>query len=220
MRDHANQVEDPPTYVVTALAAMAPQVINDRHRQLMFLPLAHIWARLVQVVCITNGVTIYYSTGIPQLADELSMVRPTWIFSVPRVFEKIYNSAKQKADSEGKGRIFDRAARVAIDYSVGLDSGGPNLWTRLQHALFDRLVFARLRAAFGGELKYAFSGGAPLGIRLGHFFRERAYRFSKDTDSPRPPQEQPRTYLTCCVSVPSESRSLAHPSRSQTTARS
>ena len=103
------------------LEAMAPQVFNGTQRQLMFLPLAHIWARLVEVACVTTGVTVYYSSGVPQLVEELSLARPTWIFSVPRVFEKIYNAAKQKADSEGKGRIFDRASDVAIRYSTDLD---------------------------------------------------------------------------------------------------
>ena len=153
------------------LEAMAPQVFNDSQRQLMFLPLAHIWARLVEVACISTGVTIYYSSGVPQLVEELSIAKPTWMFSVPRVFEKIYNAAKQKADSEGKGRIFDRSVEVAIQYSTSLDSGGPGVWTRTQHAVFDRLVYAKLRARFGSDLKYAFSGGAPLGVRLGHFFR-------------------------------------------------
>ncbi|MEN8233623.1 MAG: long-chain fatty acid--CoA ligase [Actinomycetota bacterium] len=153
------------------LEVMAPQVINARQRQLMFLPLAHVWARLVEVACVSSGVTIYYSTGIPQLMEEMAIVKPTWVFSVPRVFEKIYNAAKQKADSEGKGRVFDRAVRVAIDYSTTLDSTGPGPWTRLQHALFDRLVYAKLRAVLGGEAEYAFSGGAPLGVRLAHFFR-------------------------------------------------
>lgn len=153
------------------LEAMAPQVFNDSQRQLMFLPLAHIWARLVEVACISTGVTIYYSSGVPQLVEELSIAKPTWMFSVPRVFEKIYNAAKQKADSEGKGRIFDRSVDVAIQYSTSLDAGGPGVWTRIQHAVFDRLVYAKLRARFGSDLKYAFSGGAPLGTRLGHFFR-------------------------------------------------
>ena len=153
------------------LEAMAPQVFNDSQRQLMFLPLAHIWARLVEVACISTGVTIYYSSGVPRLVEELSIAKPTWMFSVPRVFEKIYNAAKQKADSEGKGRIFDRSVEIAIQYSTSLDSGGPGVWTRIQHAVFDRLVYAKLRARFGSDLKYAFSGGAPLGTRLGHFFR-------------------------------------------------
>jgi long-chain acyl-CoA synthetase len=153
------------------LIAMAPEVMNDSQRQLMFLPLAHVWARLVEVACMSSGVTIYYATGIPQLTEELAMVKPTWIFSVPRVFEKIYNAAKQRADSDGKGAIFDRAVTVAVEYSKGLDTGHRNLWNRIQYRVFDRLVYARLRSVFGGELTYAFSGGAPLGARLGHFFR-------------------------------------------------
>jgi long-chain acyl-CoA synthetase len=153
------------------LIAMAPEVMNDSQRQLMFLPLAHVWARLVEVACVSSGVTIYYSTGIPQLTEELAMAKPTWIFSVPRVFEKIYNAAKQRADGDGKGAIFDRAVTVAIEYSEGIDTGHRTLWNRIQYPIFDRLVYARLRTVFGGELKYAFSGGAPLGERLGHFFR-------------------------------------------------
>jgi long-chain acyl-CoA synthetase len=93
------------------------------------------------------------------------------VFSVPRVFEKIYNGARQKAQADGKGAIFDRAANVAVDYSKGLQNGGPGLSTKLQHALFDRLVYGKLRALFGGQMDYAVSGGAPLGARLGHFFR-------------------------------------------------
>jgi long-chain acyl-CoA synthetase len=112
-----------------------------------------------------------FSTGIPQLTEELAMFKPTWVFSVPRVFEKIYNGAKQKAHADGKGAIFDRAANVAVDYSKGLQDGGPGLATKLQHALFDRLVYSKLRALFGGQMEHAISGGAPLGARLGHFFR-------------------------------------------------
>jgi long-chain acyl-CoA synthetase len=153
------------------MITMAPEVMNDSQRQLMFLPLAHVWARLVEVACVSTGVTIYYSTGIPQLTDELTMVKPTWIFSVPRVFEKIYNAAKQRADTDGKGSIFDRAVNVAVAYSKGLDTGRRSLWNRIQYTVFDRLVYGKLRTVFGGELKYAFSGGAPLGERLGHFFR-------------------------------------------------
>lgn len=153
------------------LIAMAPEVMNDSQRQLMFLPLAHVWARLVEVACVSSGVTIYYSTGIPQLTEELAMAKPTWIFSVPRVFEKIYNAAKQKADGDGKGAIFDRAVTVAVEYSKSIDTGHRTLWNRIQYQVFDRLVYARLRSVFGGELRYAFSGGAPLGERLGHFFR-------------------------------------------------
>jgi long-chain acyl-CoA synthetase len=147
------------------------ELVSPPNRQLMFLPLAHIFARLVQVTCVSGGVTMAFSTGIPQLTEELAMFKPTWVFSVPRVFEKIYNGAKQKAHADGKGAIFDRAANVAVDYSKGLQDGGPGLATKLQHALFDRLVYSKLRALFGGQMEHAISGGAPLGARLGHFFR-------------------------------------------------
>ena len=141
------------------------------NRTLMFLPLAHIFARAVQSVCVSNGVKLGFSTGIPQLLEELAMFKPTWVFSVPRVFEKIYNGAKQKADTEGKGKIFDRAASVAIAYSQGIERGKIGFGTKILHGLFDKLVYGKLRAAFGGDVTYAVSGGAPLGERLGHFFR-------------------------------------------------
>jgi long-chain acyl-CoA synthetase len=141
------------------------------NRTLMFLPLAHIFARAVQSVCVSNGVKLGFSTGIPQLLEELAMFKPTWVFSVPRVFEKIYNGAKQKADAEGKGKIFDRAASVAIAYSQGIERGKIGFGTKALHGLFDKLVYSKLRAAFGGDVTYAVSGGAPLGERLGHFFR-------------------------------------------------
>ncbi len=99
------------------------------------------------------------------------MVQPTWIFSVPRVFEKVYNGARAKAAADGKGSIFDRAASVAISYSQGVERGKVSIGTKVQHALFDRLVYHKLRGALGGKATAAISGGAPLGARLGHFFR-------------------------------------------------
>jgi long-chain acyl-CoA synthetase len=117
---------------------------------LMFLPLAHSFARIVQVGSITNGSRIAYSSGIPHLMEELQMVRPTWLFSVPRVFEKVYNGAAQKAHDEGKGRIFDLAARVAADYSRQQEAGRVKPGTRVAHAVFDRLVYRKLRDALGG----------------------------------------------------------------------
>lgn len=146
-------------------------LFTDDNRTLFFLPLAHIFARLAQAACVSSGVLIAYSSGIPNLLEELPMVKPTWVFSVPRVFEKIYNGAKAKADGDGKGAIFDRASAVAIAYSQGIDRGKTSLGTRLQHGLFDRLVYGKLRDVFGGDIKYAISGGAPLGARLGHYFR-------------------------------------------------
>jgi long-chain acyl-CoA synthetase len=146
-------------------------LMEPTNSTLMFLPLAHIFARAVQSACVSNGVRLGFSTGIPQLLEELAMFKPTWVFSVPRVFEKIYNGAKQKADTEGKGRVFDKAAGVAIAYSQGIERGKIGMGTKLLHGVFDKLVYGKLRAAFGGEVTYAVSGGAPLGERLGHFFR-------------------------------------------------
>ncbi len=158
-------------WTVRQVEAVLGELTGRDQRQLMFLPLAHIFARLVQVVCVSAGVKIGYSTGIPNLTEELAIFKPTWVFSVPRVFEKIYNAAKLKADDEGKGKIFDLAAGVAIAYSKGLQAGKVPLAVKAQHALFDKLVYGKLRAVFGGEMRYAISGGAALGARLGHFFR-------------------------------------------------
>ena len=159
-------------FVWTALQTevVTKDVINANSSTLMFLPLAHIFARVAQVVSIERGSKIAFSTGVPQLMEELQMVRPTWMFSVPRVFEKIYNSAKQKADSDGKGRIFDLAAKTAINYSTEEQSGKVSLPTRIAHSVFDRLVYSKLRDVFGGQATHAISGGAPLGERLGHFY--------------------------------------------------
>jgi long-chain acyl-CoA synthetase len=156
---------------VENLEGSVAELMTSSNSTLMFLPLAHIFARAVQSICVANGVTIYYSSGIPNLLEELPMTKPTWVFSVPRVFEKIYNGAKAKADADGKGAIFDRAAATAIAYSQGIERGKVGFAVKAQHALFDKLVYGKLRAVFGGDVKYAISGGAALGARLGHFFR-------------------------------------------------
>jgi long-chain acyl-CoA synthetase len=155
---------------VRQVIAAAPELFASGMATYQFLPLAHVLARVVQVVGVTGGVKIAYTTGTENLIEELAIVKPDYIVSVPRVFEKIYNGAKQKADSEGKGRIFDLAARTAIDYSRRLEDHVP-LKTRVLHSIFDRLVYGKLRHVTGGNLQYAVSGGAPLGERLGHFFR-------------------------------------------------
>ncbi|AZG43926.1 AMP-dependent synthetase/ligase [Gordonia insulae] len=138
---------------------------------LLFLPLAHVFARVVAVGCVENGVILGHTSDIPNLIEDLGKFNPNYVLSVPRVFEKVYNSAKQKAHDGGKGAIFDRAADTAIEYSKALESGGAGLGLKLKHALFDRLVYGKLRAALGGQCEGAISGGAPLGARLGHFFR-------------------------------------------------
>ncbi|HQR27160.1 MAG TPA: AMP-dependent synthetase/ligase [Nocardioides sp.] len=138
---------------------------------LLFLPLAHVFARIIQVGCVKRAIRMGHSADIPNLTTDLQAFRPTFVLGVPRVFEKIFNTASQKATAEGKGRIFDRAAHVAIAWSRGLDRGRPSLAVRAQHAVFRRLVYRKLLDAVGGRCVYAISGGAPLGDRLGHFYR-------------------------------------------------
>jgi long-chain acyl-CoA synthetase len=139
---------------------------------LLFLPLAHVFARIIEVGCIEGGIVLGHCGDLTALLPALASFRPTFILAVPRVFEKVFNSAEQKAVSERKGAIFGRATQVAITYSRALDTpGGPGFRLRARHALFDRLVYGKLRAALGGQTQYAVSGGAALSERLGHFFR-------------------------------------------------
>jgi long-chain acyl-CoA synthetase len=148
-----------------------PELFNKDGSTLLFLPLAHVFARLIQVACVETGARMGHTADIKNLLADFASFQPTFILSVPRVFEKVYNSAKQKAHADGKGPIFDRAEAVAIAYSEALEKGGAGLPLRLQHSLFDKLVYSKLRAALGGRVSWAVSGGAPLGARLGHFFR-------------------------------------------------
>jgi long-chain acyl-CoA synthetase len=138
---------------------------------LLFLPLAHVFARIIQIGCIKAQVRMGHSADIKHLLDDLAMFKPTFILAVPRVFEKVFNTASQRAVADGKGRIFNRAAEVAIAWSRGQETGKTSVLVRAQHTLFDRLVYGRLREALGGQCEYAVSGGAPLGDRLGHFYR-------------------------------------------------
>jgi long-chain acyl-CoA synthetase len=138
---------------------------------LLFIPLAHVLARVLQVGAIKNRTVIGHTPDVSNLVQDLGEFKPTFVLAVPRVFEKVFNSAKAKAEGDGKGKIFDRAARVAIDWSRAQDEGGAGLALKAQHAIFDKLVYGKLRAALGGRCLGAISGGAPLGERLGHFFR-------------------------------------------------
>jgi long-chain acyl-CoA synthetase len=138
---------------------------------LLFLPLAHVFARIIQIGCIKAQVRLGHSADIKHLLDDLGAFKPTFILAVPRVFEKVFNTASQRAVADGKGRIFNRAADVAIAWSRGQETGRTSVLVKAQHAVFDRLVYGRLRAALGGNCQYAVSGGAPLGDRLGHFYR-------------------------------------------------
>ncbi len=161
--------------VRNAIAA-ASEIFSAGGSTLLFLPLAHVLARVIQVGCIEGGITLGHSPDVTNLLPELDSFRPTFLLAVPRVFEKVYNGAEQKAESEGKRAIFRRAVRTAIAYSRALDSQaqggrGPGAGLRVTHGVFDRLVYTKLRAAVGGQVQYAVSGGSALGERLGHFFR-------------------------------------------------
>jgi len=149
---------------------------EDPASTLLFLPLAHVFARVIQVGCLRAGVELGHSSDISRLVEDLGTFRPTFLLAVPRVFEKVFTSASQRAAADGRGGVFDRATSVALAWSRSEDAspgrwGRRTPWLRAQKALFDRLVHRRLREALGGRCRYAVSGGAPLGERLAHFYR-------------------------------------------------
>ncbi|NLU82891.1 long-chain fatty acid--CoA ligase [Rhodococcus sp. HNM0569] len=144
---------------------------QDGVATLMFLPMAHVLARAVAVAAFDAGAALGHTSDIPNLVPTFGTFRPDFILSVPRVFEKVYNSARQSAVAGGKGKIFDAAAETAIAYSEALQNGSPSLLLKAKHFVFDKLVYAKLKTALGGKCQLAISGGAPLGARLGHFFR-------------------------------------------------
>ncbi|OBB36804.1 long-chain fatty acid--CoA ligase [Mycobacterium sp. 852002-51961_SCH5331710] len=163
---HSNLV-----YEIRGAKECFPTLLDKGERMLVFLPLAHVLARAITLAAFTFKVTLGFTSDIKNLVPTFGVFKPTLVVSVPRVFEKVYNTAEQNARNDGKGRIFDIAAETAIEWSKAQDSGGPGLLLRAKHAVFDRLVYGKLRAALGGECRGAISGGAPLGARLGHFYR-------------------------------------------------
>ncbi|MEV4688046.1 AMP-dependent synthetase/ligase [Microbacterium sp. LWH3-1.2] len=138
---------------------------------LLFITTAHVFARFISILDIHAGVKTGHQPDTKQLLPALGSFQPTFLLAVPRVFEKVYNSAEQKAEAGGKGKIFRAAAHTAIEHSR-LQQEGKKIpfGTKIKFALFDRLVYSKLRAAMGGRVMYAVSGSAPLGPRLGHFF--------------------------------------------------
>ncbi|MFI5528103.1 AMP-dependent synthetase/ligase [Kitasatospora sp. NPDC051853] len=152
-------------------ARMEPLFRTGEASVLLFLPLAHVLGRIAEIAAAIAPIKLGHVSDIKDVTAELASFRPTLILGVPRVFEKVYNTARAKAQADGKGKIFDKAADTAIAYSRALDHGGASLGLRLKHAVFDRLVYRKLRAALGGRATHAISGGAPLGERLGHFYR-------------------------------------------------
>lgn len=138
---------------------------------LLFLPLAHVFARFIEVLCMSCGARLSHTSDPKRVIEDLAAVQPTFILSVPRIFEKIYNAAEQKAEAAGRGTLFRSAAATAVAYSRSLETGRFPLRKRVKYAAFNRLVYPKVRAVFGGRAEFAVSGGSPLGERLGHFFR-------------------------------------------------
>lgn len=157
---------------VNAVAAVPEVFSGEGTRTLLFMPLAHVFARFIGVLVVAGGTVLGHTSDTKDLMGDLAVFKPTYLLSVPRVFEKVYNSSEQKAAAGGKLKIFHWATKTAIGYSRSLDDPkGPGLFLKLQHAIADKLVYSKLRQALGGQTKFAVSGGGPLGERLGHFFR-------------------------------------------------
>jgi long-chain acyl-CoA synthetase len=156
---------------VRSVADVFPELLTAGGSVLLFLPLAHVFGKVIQCGATQARTVIGHTADVSDLVGDLGVFRPTFLLAVPRVFEKVYNSACQRAHDSGRGKIFDAAADTAIAWSKARDTGGPGLALRARHTLFDRLVYSKLRAAVGGQVVAAVSGSAPLGERLGHFFR-------------------------------------------------
>ena len=152
-------------------AAAQPEVCREGAQTIMFLPLAHVYARFISILCIASGATVAHTADVKNLLPDLQSFKPSFILVVPRVFEKVYNSSMLKAEDGGKGKIFHAGAATAIAWSRAKETGKIPLGLKIKHAVFDKLLYAKIRDAMGGRVQYAISGGAPLGDRLGHFFR-------------------------------------------------
>jgi long-chain acyl-CoA synthetase len=163
---HANLI-----YETRGTQECLPTLLTKGQRLLVFLPLAHVLARSLTLSAFANKVTVGFTSDLKNLLPMFAVFKPTVVVSVPRVFEKVYNTAEQNAANDGKGPIFAAAVQTAVDWSQARDNGGPGLLLRAKHAVFDRLVYHKLRAALGGDCHASVSGGAPLGARLGHFYR-------------------------------------------------
>ena len=139
---------------------------------LLFLPVAHVFGRMVQIGSISAGLHLAHCADpATRLAIDLASFKPTFVLAVPRIFEKVYNGAEAKAEAAGKGKIFRKAAEIAIAYSENIDAKKFKPLLSLTHKLFDILVYSKIRHGLGGRVEAAISGGAPLGARLGHFYR-------------------------------------------------
>jgi long-chain acyl-CoA synthetase len=154
-----------------AAVAMDEVVNTPGASTLLFITTAHVFARFISILSVHAGVKVGHQPDTKKLVESLGSFKPTFLLAVPRVFEKVYNSAEQKAIAGGKGNIFHKAVETAIEHSKAIDTGKIPLGLKLKFALFNKLVYGKLKAVMGGNVKYAVSGGAPLGPRLGHFYR-------------------------------------------------
>jgi len=153
-----------------AALAMGP-VVEPGSSTLLFITTAHVFARFISILSVHTGVKVGHQADTKQLVPALGSFKPTFLLAVPRVFEKVYNSAEATAESGGKGKIFRAAAKVAVEHSKALDAGHVPAGLAIRFALFDRLVYTKLKKVMGGRIRFAVSGSAPLGLFLGHFFR-------------------------------------------------
>jgi long-chain acyl-CoA synthetase len=138
---------------------------------LLFLPIAHVFGRMIQFGAIYAGLHLAHCGDINRLPQDLGTFKPTLVLAVPRIFEKVYNGAENRAIEAGKGKIFKKAVEVAVAYSQALDEPSIPVKVRVLQLLFDRLLYSKIRTGLGGRVVGAISGGAPLSPRLGHFFR-------------------------------------------------
>jgi long-chain acyl-CoA synthetase len=159
-------------FLVRNVMLAVPEIFNDKKTStLLFLPLAHVFGRIIEIAMVESGLKVSFAPDITNLVGDLQKFTPNFLLAVPRVFEKVFNSAQQKATNEGKEKIFNTAAGVAIAYSQALSAGSVPIGLRVKHGVFDKLVYKKIRAAMGGKVEWSVSGGAALGARLGHFFR-------------------------------------------------
>ena len=164
---HGNFVE----LTRNAIARLGEQILHDGSRTLLFMPLAHVFGRFVQVLCVAAGAPAGHTADTTTLMRDIAGFKPTFILSVPRVFEKVYNASEQKAAAGGKEKIFRWAARVAEEYSKAMDGDKIPTGLRLRHRVAHKLVLSKIQQALGGQAEFAISGSSPLGHRLAHFFR-------------------------------------------------
>lgn len=161
-------------FVQTAEGArLAVPEVFESGRLLLFIPQAHVFARFIEVALVINGSVLGHTSDLKDLLPDLASFKPTCLLAVPRVFEKVFNAAAAKAEAGGKVKatIFRRAELASVAYSRALDAGKVPFVTKAKHALYDRLVYSKMREVLGGQATTAVSGGGPLGEHLGHYFR-------------------------------------------------